>query len=455
LRRLVVALTAALLLGAIAATAAENGSAPDTPAPPAEEAAPDYATTTLSGDWGGLRTRLYKAGLATEFVWKLDALSNSRGGIQSGDELMGNLDSKFKLDLDKFLGWNEATAYLHVVGQQGGKFNARHVGSWLGVSNIETPVNTTKVLHGWLQKNFDDGRISLLAGLYPIDSEFSVLDSAAIFVAPPYGASGELALTRGPSIFNTSSFGMRGKLVSQDQTLYAQAAVLDGVPGDPDNPRGTHVQFNAGDGSFAIAEIGWMPAEFGHAFEPTQPATVPQTPAMVVHERFDTVAKYAAGAWRYTAKADDLFAVDAAGNPLRRPSWGAYLLAERTLFRLGDNPLRRLTVFGRYSMTDGRSSPLRDAVNIGATIRDIAASREDDHLGIGFTRGRYGSAWRDAQAAAGIETVNSEDAVEVSYRAQISRKFYAQPLWQRIQHPGGGRTTKNADILGLRLELVF
>jgi porin len=96
---------------------------------------------------------------------------------------------------------------------------------------------------------------------------------------------------------------------------------------------------------------------------------------------------------------------------------------------------------------------LRDAVNVGVSIRGIAASREDDHLGIAFTRGRYGGAWRDAQVAAGIETVNSEDAVEVSYRAQISRKFYVQPLWQRIQHPGGDRTTRDTDILGLRLEL--
>jgi porin len=446
------ALAAPLLVGA---AAADEVPAPAAAQAQVEEAVPDYATDTLSGDWGGLRTHLYKAGLATEFVWKIDALSNSRGGIQSGDEVMGNLDSKFKLDLDKLLGWKEATAYLHVVGQQGGKFNARHVGSWLGVSNIEVPVNTTKVLHGWLQKNFNDGRISLLAGLYPIDSEFSVIDSAGIFVQPPYGASAELALTRGPSIFNTSSFGVRGKWVSQDQTLYAQGAMLDGMPGDPGNPYGTHVQFNKGDGGFAITEFGWMPAEFGHAFEPTQPAAVPQTPAMVVHERYDTIAKYAVGAWRYTAKADDLFAVDTVGAPLRRPSWGAYLLAERTLFRLEGNPLRRLTLFGRYSMTDSRSSALRDAFNLGVTIRGLAASREEDYLGIGITRGRYGNAWRDAQAAAGIETVNAEDAIEITYRAQISRKFYVQPLWQRIEHPGGNHAARNADILGLRLELVI
>ena len=449
--------TAALLLVS-AATPAQQAAAPAPEAGKAAEAAKaeesitDYAADTVSGDWGGLRTRLHRAGLATEFIWKLDALSNGRGGIQRGDEVVGNLDSKFRLDLDKVAGWSETTAFLQIVGQQGGKFNARHVGSWLGVSNIEVPDNTVKVFHGWLQKNFNDGRFSLLAGLYPIDSEFSVVDSAGFFVQPIYGASAELALTRGPSIYNTSSFGVRAKWVSDDQTRYAQGAVLDGIPGDPDNPRGTHVQFNKGDGSFAIAEFGWMPAERGHAFEPTQPATVPQSPAMVTHERFDTFAKYAAGAWRYTAKADDLFAVDDAGNPLRRPSWGAYLLAERTLFRLEGNPVRRLTVFGRYSMTDGRSSPFRDAFNLGVTIRGLAANREDDHLGIAFTRGRYGSAWRDSQTLAGVETVNSEDAIEVTYRAQISRKFYVQPLWQHIQHPGGDRTAKDADILGLRLE---
>lgn len=445
MRHTLTALAAVLLFAADAG--AQDGSKD-------EETAPDYAVETITGDWGGLRTRLYRAGLATEFVWKVDALSKGRGGTGGGrgDEVMGNLDAKLRIDLDRIAGWSETTAFLHVVGQQGGKFNARHVGSVLGVSNIETPVNTTKLFHAWLQKNFFKGRLSLLAGFYPIDSEFSVLDSAGIFVQPPYGATAELALTRGPSIFNTSGFGLRTKWVSDDQTRYVQAAILDGMPGDPNNPRGTHVQFTKGDGSFAIAELGWMPAELGHAFEPTQPAAVPRTPVMAAHERHDTISKYAAGLWRYTAKADDLVAVDGGGNPLRRPSWGAYLLAERTLFSLGDNPLRRLTVFARYSLTDGRSSQLRDTLSLGLNLKGPLASRDDDTFGIAFTRGRHSREWRDARALAGTDTVKAEDAVEVTYRAQISRKFYVQPLWQKISHPGGNRATRSTDILGVRLE---
>lgn len=49
-------------------------------------------------------------------------------------------------------------AFLHIVGRQGGRFDAR------------------------LQKSIDNRRLSLLAGIYPIESGFSVLDSAGIFV---------------------------------------------------------------------------------------------------------------------------------------------------------------------------------------------------------------------------------------------------------------------------------
>lgn len=216
-----------------------------------------------------------------------------------GDRVMGNLDAKFRLDLARLAGWSATITFLHVISQQGGRFNARHVGSTLGVSNIEVPVNTTRVFDAWLQKNFYGGSFSLLAGLYPIDSEFSVLDSAGVFVQPPYGASAELALTRGPSIFNSSSFGVRAKWVSDDQPLYAQAALLDGIPGDPEKTRGTHVRLDKGDAGFVIAELGWTPAERGHAFKPTQPGHVPQMPAMILHERYDNVSKYAAGVLRY------------------------------------------------------------------------------------------------------------------------------------------------------------
>ena len=420
---------------------------------------PDYANETISGDWGGLRPRLFKAGVGTEFGWKVDALANLTGGIRHGGTAMGNLDSKLKFDLDKLAGWNDTTAFLHILANQGGKANARQVGSLLGVSNIEVPSNTVKVFQGWVQKQY--GNLALLVGLYPIDTEFQVVDSAGIFIQPPYGATGELALTRGPSIFNTSSFGTRIRWTAADQSIYSQFALLDGIPGDPRNPKGTHIRFDKGDGSFAIAEFGWTPQASGHAFESGHDAAKAKesesgTAAVAVAaEKVETIAKYALGLWRYSAHVDHLAESDAVGNPQRVPSWGGYLLAERTLFRLNNDPARRLTAFFRYSMTDGRSSPLRDSLNLGLNFKGPVAGREDDALGIALTRGRIGNAWSKAESIAGNDPVDAEYVSEITYRAQVNRKFSLQPVWQHFRHPGGYRSTRDADVVGARLEFVL
>lgn len=42
---------------------------------------------------------------------------------------------------------------------------------------------------------------------------------------------------------------------------YVQTVALDSVPGDPDNPRGTHIQFNDGDGALRVVEVGYIPGK--------------------------------------------------------------------------------------------------------------------------------------------------------------------------------------------------
>ena len=122
-----------------------------------------------------------------------------------------------------------------MIDDRGNGSNA-HAGSLMGISNIEVPVPTARVFHAWVQKGFFDDRLSLLAGIYPIDSEFFTMESAANLLHPAYGTSADLALTNTPSIFNNAAFGLRGKLLSDDRTLYAMGAVLDGVPNDPKHP---------------------------------------------------------------------------------------------------------------------------------------------------------------------------------------------------------------------------
>ena len=422
----------------------------------AADEAPNYAQDTLSGDWGGTRTALFKKGLALDIGYKADVLSNTSGGIEKGGRPMSHIDIKLNADFDKLLGWSGGSGYVNFIQDHGGKTNAQQVGSWTGVSNIEVGTNTNRLLHAWLQQEFADGRGAVLMGLYPIDSEFATIDSAGLFVQPPYGATADIALTRGPSIFNTSAFGFRGKWYFGDRSVYAQAAVLDGIPGDPNNPRGTHIKFNKGDGTMSIVEIGFKPG--AARAEPAAPAkdaapkaeakegTKEEAKEAVKEEAAELIEKYAAGLWRYSTRVADQ--VDATQNRL---SWGWFALAEKTLYQSKDG--RDLAAFLRVSGTDGDSTPIKTAVNIGFRLKALFAGRSDDVFGLAFTRASLSDKWRSAQLPEA--TTSFEDAWEATYRIQAGKWLAVQPLIQRINHPGGLTSRAAANLVGARVEITF
>ncbi|MDP1611615.1 MAG: carbohydrate porin [Sulfuritalea sp.] len=424
------------------------------PATAADESAPDYVATTLSGDWGSARSELWQRGVALEAGLKFDSLRN-RGGAIDGGHTLSHLEVKLRADLEKLLGWSNTVAFINSDTDAGSGINARHTGSLMGVSNIEVPIATTRLYHAWLQKGFFDNRVSLLAGIYPIDSEFFTMDSAATLLHPAFGTPADLALTDAPSVFNNAAFGVRAKWQSADRERYAMAALMDGIPNDPARPKATAVRFAKGDGAFVIGEIGWLPLETGHGFEAIDPARVPQSPESAAHEKYGGLSKYAIGFWRYGNRVPDQLDVDADGKPLQRRAQGAYVLAERSLFSLGGDAGRDVTAFGRYSFSDGNAIAIDRTWNLGLRIRGPLAKRPDDSLTLGWTRSRLAPKWRAVQAAAGIDTAPAEEAFEITWRAALTPWLALQPNLQHVRHPGGTATARNATLLGARIEITF
>jgi porin len=315
--------------------------------------------------------------------------------------------------------------------------------------------STTRLFHAWLQKGFLDDRFSVLAGIYPIDSEFFTMDSAATLLHPAYGTPADLALTNAPSVFNNAAFGIRAKWLSENREFYAMGALMDGVPNDPARPKATAIRFARGDGAFVIGEVGWMPLETGHTFEPVDPSRVRQQPEMAAHEKYGGLSKYAIGFWRYGNRVPDQFDVDANSTPLQRRSQGGYLLAERTLFSLGGEAGHDVTAFGRYAFSSGHSIAIDRMWNLGLRVRGPLASRPDDSLAIGWTRSRLAPKWRAVQAAAGADTASAEKAFEITWRAAITPWLALQPNLQHVRHPGGASAARNATLIGARIELTF
>jgi hypothetical protein len=123
-------------------------------------------------------------------------------------------------------------------------------------------------------------------------------------------------LTRGPSIFNNSAFGLRAKW-NIAKTVYAMGAVLDGIPNDPARPKRTAIRFAKDDGSFSAS------ARSAGCRKPktTSSRVTPRPPSVL---------------WGYSSKVNDQ-----RDTRCRRQSRcsvsqrGGYVLGERTLVRLG------------------------------------------------------------------------------------------------------------------------
>ena len=369
---------------------------------------------------------------AWEALYRADFVANASGGLRRKSTLLGNLDLKLSADLDKAWGWKGSSAFVHAISSHGGKPNAKHVGSGQGIDNIEVDTNTAKIFQAWVQQQLFDDRLSVLLGLYDLNSEFYSTQSSGLFLHPAPGIGSELAQTgrNGPSIFPVSSVALRAKFQLLP-SIYLQGVVLDGVPGDPDNPRGTHIQFNRGDGALRVAEVGYAPggAEGDSAKAP--------------------LAKLAFGVWSYTSRFDDLADVDAAGDPGQRTAKRGFSAIPARAF--GD----RMAGFLRVGLADPDVNPYARYVQAGLVFTGLVPGRPADQLGLSFSAAGNGGKFLAAARAAGEPADRRETALEITYRAPLAPWLTLQPVIHRIINPGTDPRIKDATVLGVRFEFAL
>jgi porin len=396
----------------------------------AEDELPDWQEDTLTGNWGGARAELYKKGIDLGFTHKSDFLANTSGGLKHGTAWLGHTEVRLGLDLDKLWGWDGTSAFFLYHSDLGSKFNKHYVGSFAGVDNIEVGTNTTQFYQAWLQKNFLDDHISALVGLYAVDTEFYVTDTAGLFIQPPYGVGTDFAQAgeNGPPVFPLGALAGRLKLTSPTNSFYLQAAVTDGVPGNMDNPRGTHIRLGGGEGTLSIVELGYTPQYEGDS-----------------KQSAEIFNKTAIGFWRYSAQFD---AID--GAPARHHNQGVYAMAERTLYLEPSQLTQGLAGFVRFGVASESVNQADWTSSLGLRYHGLITGRDDDIAGLGLTVNHAGDRYRRANDSKRYET-----DVEATYRIQATPYFAVQPTVQLIINPGMDLTIKNAWIVGSRFEVEF
>lgn len=387
----------------------------------------------LSGDWGGRREAWEASGIDLDLVYTGELLRNTNGGLNQKTEYLDNYDLTLLVDAERRWGMKGGTLLLYILGNGGGDPND-HVGAAQGISNIEA-ANTIKLYEFWYEQRFGhEEKMSLLFGLYDLNSEFDLMPSSRLFINPSHGIGPEFSQSgrNGPSIFPTTSLGLRFK-GSIGERGYALAALWDGVPGDPNNQHGTHIKLNHGDGVLMAVEAGII-----------------ATGTIEEDDRPD--GKLGVGLWRYSAEFDDLSETDGLGNPLRRSNnQGIYLLGEYAVTREAEDPMQGLSIFARAGVANDDINPASRYTSLGLVYTGPFEGRDADRLGLAV-----GTLFNGDKYIALTNADDKETAVELTYRAAITPWLAVQPDMQyNILKPPAIPEMHNSLMVGVRVEVAF
>jgi porin len=270
-----------------------------------------------------------------------------------------------------------------------------------------------------------------------------------LFLNSSHGIGAEFGLSgvNGPSVFPTASLGMRLK-VKPTPATYVQVAVLDGIPGDPDDPDGTHIILDREDGLLLAAELAYLS-------EQKPGVEVPTVRHIGRGIDDDDDGKLALGAWSYTASFDDLDEVDPAGNPLARTgSYGFYVLAEHVAYREADNG-QGLRLFCRAGWADPEVNRFAYYTGIGGVYTGLVSGSSEDALGFAVAAAYPGADFKEASRNAGTPVNGAEVTLELTYQAPLTPWLTFQPDLQYVINPGLEPAVDNAVAFGARFAIVF
>jgi porin len=335
----------------------------------------------------------------------LEAVSNLQGGVAKGTKTLANFDATLAVDTEAAGWWSHGTWFVYALGDYG-KNPSDNSGDLQTLSNIATD-NAFKIYEFWYQHRFANDAIKLLFGLHDYNSTFYSLASAGLFTMASFGIGPDTSQVT-PSIFSTTSTALH--LTLQGEHFYGLFAVYDGVPGDPDNPRGTHIQFNKGDGLFKAAEVG------------------------VAEEK---KYKFAVGAWQKTTQEER--AVD---GELSTKNSGFYLIGEKNI---SDN----VAAFFQYGRADDTKNQLDEYWGAGLTYANLIVN--EDAVGLGAARAHNGLPFLRENP----ELEASETVWELTYFSPLVEHLNAQTSLYYVKNPSMMPSVDNAVALGLRLYIEF
>jgi porin len=390
----------------------------------------------LTGDWGGLRTRLHDAGVDVSAGYTGEIGWNFAGGQRHKVTEAGQFALGLTFDAERIAGIRGGTFQAtgtyrngHDLGRKAG------LGVLQQVQEIYGRGQTFRLTQLWYEQKLAGDAIAIKAGRATVGEDFSSFGCTFMNLTFCGSQPGNLV---GDYWYNWPVSQWMARVKISHGGVYGQVAAYQV------NPRNLKKDFfghtKGGTGVLVPVELGWSP-QLGSK---------------------KLVGSYKVGGWYTNADADDVF-LDINRHPravtgldaLQRSSrYGFYINAWQQLIGTSANgkPLTGVGVFANFTQADRRTSVTDNQIALGVFWKPPIKSLPDDVLAFAVGRTNVNSRFTRGQKLdpAHPEPQKAEYAVELYYSAHPTHWLEMRPNLQYIHHPGGRSDAHDIGVLGLK-----
>ena len=387
---------------------------PDTPpAPPLSDAG-------LTGDWGGVRTRLAGDGLTFYGGYVSELAYNATGGEHRVATEAGEIDLGFAADLQRLAGLPGGVFKATLTDRRGHDLGqAADLGLLQEVQEINGRGHTWRLTEFWYEQTLGAARIKV--GRSPPNTDFAAFSCEFQNLSFCSAAPGNFVTD---TWFNWPIGQWSARLRVEGRNAYVQAGAYVINPRDLEE-RLTLGYLNGATGVLYPFEIGWSPAIAGHA------------------------GTYKIGGWYSTA---DISGVATAPKSSR---FGGWIDIQQDLGAQLKTGGTGLSVFFNLTQADRGTAEIDQQVAVGLFYGGLIAARPQDVVGLGLARTHLNGHIGDGQIGPTLppRMGGAEYAAEAYYSFRPRSWLSLSPNLQLVEHPGGVTSRRAVVVLGLKAGL--
>ncbi|MDD5134173.1 MAG: carbohydrate porin [Phycisphaerae bacterium] len=391
---------------------------------------------TLTGGFFGINDKIAADGLKLELGATQIYQQNVRGGLSThrrAGRFSGSYELSLSANMQKLFSIEGGSFYMLAEGSYSEGIDAPAVGSFFGVNGDAAGDRAMDITELWYEQSAFDGNLRLRAGKINLTCGFEHHSCPVAFDCSTY-ANDETSqflnavLVNNPTIpFPENGLGVAGYLRLFDN-WYISAAAADA---DSDaRTSGFKTAFDEGRDFFYIFETGLTP-EFSSAKGPLR------------------------GAYRLGVWADGREKQKFSNSNNRRDDTGFYTACDQMIWKENDEPgdEQGLGVFFRYGWANGKVDDITNFWSAGFQYQGLFEGRDDDVFGFGIAQGVF-TEQSGANDGDGYGCDN-ETVFETYYNIAIASWLNVSPDIQYVINPGGNGASKDAVVLGARVQIAF